>query len=119
MNKRMIGFICAILAGMAGGLVLGWLMKPATSKDSTLERLRSDYQADYVLMVAEKYATDQDALMAEALLLDLSPKAHLDTIKQAQVMAQQLGYSDVEKQLLSTLTEALIVEPETPTEAAQ
>jgi len=118
MNKRMLGFIGAILAGLAAGLVLGWILKPASAKDASLSSLRGDYQADYVLMVAEKYAADQDALMAEALLRQLSPKTPLETIQQALVMAQQLSYSDREKQLLATLEQDLAVEPIVEAEAA-
>jgi hypothetical protein len=107
MNKRMLGFIAAILAGLTVGLVAGWLLKPADAKDSTLSSLRGDYQADYVLMVAERYVADQNALAAEDLLRELSAREPLESVKEAMLTAQQLGYSEYEMKLLSTLQQGL------------
>lgn len=116
MNKRMLGFIAAILAGLTVGLVAGWLLKPATARDANLASLRGDYRADYVLMVAEQYAADQNTLAAEDRLRDLSARDPLESVKEAMVTAQQLGYSEYEMKLLSTLDQALSQGEEPTTE---
>jgi hypothetical protein len=69
--------------------------------------LRGDYQADYVLMVAEKFSTDQDVLTATALLRDISPSDPGVSVKQALILGKQLGYSDRELQLITLLENAM------------
>lgn len=106
-NKRQIGFMFAILVGIIAGLVIGWLLIPSPVKNASLDSLRGDYQADYVLMVAEKFATDQDVLSATALLRDISPSDPAASIKQALILGQQLGYSGRELQLITLLENAM------------
>lgn len=106
-NKRQIGFVIAILVGLFAGLVIGWLVNPLPVRNSTLDSLRGDYQADYVLMVAEKYSTDQDALTAAALLRQIAPTDPAESVKQALILGQQLGYSEQEQQLIALLEVAL------------
>ena len=106
-NKRQIGFVIAILVGLFAGLVIGWMLNPLPARNSTLDSLRSDYQADYVLMIAEKFSTDQDVLTAEALLQKISPTDPGASIKQALILGQQLGYSERELQLITLLQNAM------------
>jgi hypothetical protein len=106
-NKRQIGFMFAILVGIIAGLVIGWLLIPSPVKNASLDSLRGDYQADYVLMVAEKFATDQDVLSATALLREISPSDPTASIKQALILGQQLGYSGRELQLITLLENAM------------
>jgi hypothetical protein len=124
-NKRQIGFMIAILVGLFGGLVIGWLLIKTPVQNASLSSLRGDYQADYVLMVAEKFSTDQDNLSAAALLRDLSPTDPVGSVKQALILGQQLGYSERELQLITLLESGLGKPPtsgsapatETPTSA--
>ena len=106
-NKRQIGFVIAILVGLFAGLVIGWLVNPLPVRNTNLDTLRGDYQADYVLMVAEKFSTDQDALTAAALLSQIAPSDPAESIKQALILGQQLGYSERELQLIALLQNAL------------
>jgi hypothetical protein len=106
-NKRLVGFTFAILVGLVLGLMYGWYLKPPAAKNTTLDSLRSDYQADYVLMVAERYSVDRDGLTAAALLRDLSPSDPLASIDQALILGDQLGYSQHDLQLITTLQSAL------------
>ncbi len=117
-NKRLTGFIFAILVGLVLGLVYGWFVNPPQAKNAKLDQLRSDYQADYVLMVAEKFSVDQDNLTAAALLRNLSPDNPLISIRQAQITGQQLGYSEREMQVLSDMEDALVSSSSAPIEAA-
>ncbi len=61
-NNRMryVLFILAILAGLAAGLFYGWVVSPVQLVDTAPNTLRVDYQADFVLMVAESYESDGD-----------------------------------------------------------
>ncbi len=106
-NKRQIGFMIAILVGLFAGLIIGWLLIKTPVRNASLDSLRGDYQADYVLMVAEKFAADQDVLTATALLRDISPSDPAASIKQALILGQQLGYSQRELQLITLLETAM------------
>jgi hypothetical protein len=106
-NKRRNGFLLAILAGLILGLVYGWFINPPGAKNTTLASLRSDYQADYALMVAENFAVDQDVFSATAMLEKISPNDPNTSIRQAMITGQQLGYSEREMQLLSDLESSL------------
>lgn len=106
-NKRQIGFMIAILVGLFAGLVIGWLLIKTPVRNASLDSLRGDYQADYVLMVAEKFAVDQDVFTATASLRDISPSDPAASIKQALILGQQLGYSSRELQLISLLETAV------------
>ncbi|HOW91271.1 MAG TPA: hypothetical protein PK883_03040 [Anaerolineaceae bacterium] len=102
-KARLIGFVVAILLGVAGGLVLGWLYFPAEITTTSLQDLRADYKTDYVLMVAETYATDGDAQHALDLLTKINPDNPLRTVQQGLLTAQQLGYEDWEMRYLADL----------------
>lgn len=117
-NKRQIGFMIAILVGLFAGLVIGWLLIKTPIRNASLDSLRGDYQADYVLMVAEKFAVDQDVLTATALLRDISPSDPAASIKQALILGQQLGYSERELQLITLLETAMGIPPSAAAPAA-
>lgn len=106
-NKRQIGFMIAILVGLFAGLVIGWLLIKTPVKNAPLESLRGDYQADYILMVAEKFAADQDILTAASLLGEISPSDPASSIKEALILGKQLGYSPRELQLITLLETAI------------
>ena len=54
----------SILIGIVAGLVFGWMVEPRRFAESAPSTLRSDYKADYVLMVAEVYQKDKDVTLA-------------------------------------------------------
>jgi hypothetical protein len=116
-NKRLVAFMIAIFIGLALGLAYGWYLKPPAAKNTSLQSLRSDYQADYVLMVAEKYSVDGDGLTAAALLRDISPDDPAVSIHQALILGEQLHYSDRELQEISALQSALTSSTPAPAEA--
>ncbi len=116
-NKRLIWFLIAILFGLALGLGYGWLVNPLRASNTGLSSLRSDYQADYVLMVAERYTIDQDTAQALEWLRKLSPSDPAGTIKQALINGQQLGFSKLELKTISVLEQALALPEIVSTEA--
>jgi hypothetical protein len=102
-QRRTIGFILAILLGVIGGLLYGWFVRPPEVKNTTLSSLRSDYQADYVLMVARAYPDPADLTSAVEKLKELDPSNPLRAVQQALLTAQQLGYSDSDLRALAAL----------------
>jgi len=63
-TSNWIKIFIAVLAGIALGLVYGWVIAPVQYTDVTPNILREDYRADYVLMVAEAHQSEQDPEMA-------------------------------------------------------
>jgi hypothetical protein len=117
--KRLIWFILSILLGVGAGLAVGWVVQPARYANTHMDSLRSDYMADYVLMVAEAYGTDGDLAAAVNNLETLSTEKPIRTVQQAIITAQQIGYAPEDIELLGRLAQAVQVWfPEAPTEAA-
>ena len=103
-QRRIIGFFLAILLGAIGGLLYGWMVRPPDVKNSTFNSLRSDYQADYVLMVAKSYPEPGDLAGAIDQLKQLNSTNPLRAVQQALLTAQQLvGYSDSDLRALAAL----------------
>lgn len=93
---RWIGFIIAILVGVALGLAYGWIVSPVRYVDTSPDTLRVDYKTDYVLMVAEAFQNENDlgqAVRRLALLGNVPPS---QTVGQALRFAQQYGYADAD-----------------------
>jgi hypothetical protein len=129
---RRIGFIIAILIGLAAGLYYGWVVNPVNYVDTTIDTLRPDYQTDYVLMVAEAYHASGDLDLAARRLAQFGDEEPVLIARQAHLLARQYGYSAADLVLLdemalafqtwtpqpaysTTLTPGLIPEPgETP-----
>ena len=102
-QRRIIGFFLAILLGTIGGLLYGWMVSPPDVKNSTLSSLRSDYQVDYVLMVAKAYPNASDLPTAVDVLKQLDSSDPLRAVQQALITAQQLGYSESDLRALAAL----------------
>lgn len=108
MNRgRWIGFILAIVAGLAAGLVYGWVIRPAGVSNTTLDSLRYDYKADYVLMVAETYNTSANLDQAKQDLDQIETGDPLKAVQAALVTAQSLGYPHSDLQMMAQLELAL------------
>lgn len=105
--SRWSRFIIVVLLGGVLGLVYGWVVNPVKYVDTTPSSLRADYQADYVLMVAESYSQNRDLPLAArrlALLGESSPTEHVRT---ALIFGAQNGYADSDLDLLSQLASDL------------
>jgi hypothetical protein len=101
---RWIGFLIAIVAGLIGGVYLGWAGRPpAQNADTTPNMLRADYKADYVLMVAEVYAVEGDLLAAARSLAVLGDVAPLIFVNEAVAFGQEIGYVDADQGMLLRL----------------
>lgn len=107
-KNRLVGFIIMVIVGIAAGLVYGWVINPAGVKNTSLQSLRYDYKADYILMVAEGYASDGDLSGAVERLEAISTSDVIAAVQQGLVTAQQMGYSNLELQFMAELEKRLI-----------
>lgn len=110
---RLIGFVIFILIGFVLGLIYGWVLNPAAVKSTSLASLRADFKADYVVMVSEVYATNQD-IDAAIKLLDTvtSGGTVVRTVQDALLVGQQFGFSEREMRSLAALEMALTAAPD-------
>jgi hypothetical protein len=106
-KRRLIFFFLAILLGAAAGIGYGWIINPVNYTDTGPETLSSDYQADYVLMVAELYHTDGDPVMAVARLKYLGDQPPLEILDSAIAFAQEHQYASGDQQIMSVLRQAI------------
>ena len=105
--RRWFWFFLTILFGGALGLFYGWVINPVEYVDTTPATLRSDYQTDYVLMVAEVYHADGDIEQAVRRLAVMGDRPPLDIVRQAMIFAAQAPFADSDQALLSQLGGAL------------
>jgi hypothetical protein len=102
-------FLLSLLFGLIASLLYGWLVNPVEFVDTTPDTLSADYQADYVLMVAEVYATSTDLEPVIRALALLSPQPPVITVAAALTYAQASGYSQTDIALLQNLTTAVLI----------
>lgn len=107
MIGRWIRFLLAIGVGIGLGLVYGWIINPVTYVETTPDTLRVDYRADYVLMVAEAYANEQDLPAAVRRLALLGGEEPADTVAEAIQFARQQGYNASDLDRMGALDSAL------------
>ena len=67
-HKTVVTLICGAVLGLLLGLAVGWWWWPVEWTNSTPGNLRSDFQSDYVLWVAEQYADSEDVEWARTKL---------------------------------------------------
>ena len=96
-----------MLLGLAGGLYVGWVLSPVELVDVGPDFLRVDYQTDYVLMVAENYASRQNPEEALAQLEFLGDDNPLGRIETGLDFAEKAGYFSADLTLMRQLNNAL------------
>lgn len=107
--KRWFLFILSILAGAGLGLYYGWVISPVEYIDTIPSTLRTDYKADYCLMVAEVFESEQDVEAAARRLALLGSEPPAAIVSAALDFARLNGYAPADIQLLQDLTLALQV----------
>jgi hypothetical protein len=93
--------------GIALGLVYGWVIDPVEYVDTTPNTLRPDYRADYVLMVAEAYGSEQDAAAAARRLAILGSEGPGEIATSALQKARGYGFAAPDLELIQKLTTAM------------
>lgn len=104
---RWLRFLFVITIGIALGVLYGWFINPVDFVDTTPNTLRADYQADYVLMVAEIYSADRDAEAAVIRLTFLGDPSPVDSVENAMIFAVDAGYAAEDLRVLRDLSDAM------------
>ena len=113
--SRFFWFLFSILLGATAGLVIGWYLSPAPMGDVSPGALRSDYQTDYVLMVAQIYDAEKDLSKANQRLEFLQGETPARLSQIAVIKAGALGYDRRDLELLARLAQAMLAGAEGPT----
>ncbi len=113
--SRFFWFLFSILIGATAGLVIGWYLSPAAMGEVSPTALRSDYRTDYVLMVAQIYASEKDLSKANQRLEFLEGETPARLSQIAVIKAGELGYDQRDLELLGRLAQALLTTPGEPT----
>ncbi len=106
--SRWTKFLIAVILGAAAGLFYGWVVNPVEYVDIAPISLRTDYKADYVLMVAESYQVDHDLGVAVRHLARLGSSAPKDIVAEALNYALQHQYAAQDMAVIQLLGEDLL-----------
>jgi hypothetical protein len=106
-SRNWIKLVVAVIAGIALGIVYGWVIDPVEYVDATPDILRADYRADYVLMVAEAYQADQDSNQAARRLAILGSEPPARIVNSAIDYARAQDFTPDEITLLEGLLTAM------------
>ncbi len=107
-RKRSRNFLIFIVLGVLIGLAVGWLLiNPRPPREVAITRLRPDFRADTVLMVAENYDKDGDKMFALDQLARLDHGDLLTFVGKALQDAERFGYAMEDLSLLQKLLEGL------------
>lgn len=106
-TRRWIFFLISVALGLGLGLLYAWVLSPVQYVDTTPGTLRTDFRADYTLMVAEVFKNDQNIDVAARRLALLSSQPPAEIVGQALAFAQQNGYTAADITLLQNLAAGL------------
>lgn len=121
-----------LVLGLAGALYYAWVVSPVVYVDASPARLSQAYQLDYISLISQNYAANQDWSLAQrrlasledaqlpqtvADLLDtaLREQRAADEIRNLAVLAQQLGAEGAAVALFAPTPLSGLVVTETPT----
>lgn len=106
-STHWLPIIIALIAGIALGLLYGWVIDPVEFVDLTADTLRADYKADYVLMVAEAYQTRSDPGFAARQLAIFGSQSPTSIAAQGLDYARANHFADSDIALMQGLLTAL------------
>ncbi len=86
---RWITFLFSVLAGLAVGLLYGWVINPVRYVDASLADLHENFKSDYVWMVSEAYQVEHNPDLAAQRLSLLGADSPADAVHQALLIAMQ------------------------------
>lgn len=110
-TRRFIFFFLAILIGAGAGLAFGWMMMPhAAPRNAPLDSLRADFKTDLVLMVAEDFQTEPDAMKTLTQLDKLDGSDPITLLGNSIQYAQRVGYPEDDLNLMRSLLNSIDAE---------
>ena len=101
--SRWILFLIMIAVGFGLGYVYSSYVNPIDFTETEFDTLRADYQADYVLMVAEIFDTDNDLKEAVGRLTQLTLLPANEIVSNAIIFGERHGYQDTDLLKLRSL----------------
>jgi hypothetical protein len=106
---RWLGFLVAIVLGLALGLYYGWVVNPVRYVDASFSDLHEDFKSDYVWMVAEAYQAEHNTELAIERLEPLGDAPAWEIVHEALLSAIQsrLKFRDLDLQRIRDLESAL------------
>jgi len=104
---RWLFIFIVLVAGIGMGLAYGWLVEPVEYFDLTPDTLRTDYKADYVLMVAEAHRVEQDPGLAARRLAIFGAQSPSAIASEALDYARTNGFPDSDIAILQELVTAM------------
>ena len=94
-TRRLIFFFLAILVGVGAGLAIGWMLMPPTApSDAPISNLRTDFKTDLVLMVAEDFQSEANAMEALTQLDKLDSGDPITLLGKSIQYAKSIGYPE-------------------------
>ncbi len=112
MQNKLAPLILGLVFGALIAVVYGWLVRPVEYIDTSPDSLRIDFRTDYVLMVSESYASDQDLTLAQVRLAALGPQALDEYVTQAIDYALDNNFSRADLERLNALAIVLRALPQ-------
>jgi hypothetical protein len=112
-RKLFVALAGGVVLGLLLGLLVGWVLWPVSLTNATPGQLRSDFQSDYLVWVAENYEAQGGAEWARQKLgVEFWDEGQLE--QTLQNLAEERGGETAVR--LSALSEALGAEPMGPPE---
>jgi hypothetical protein len=92
-----------LVLGLIIGLLYGWIIRPVEYIDTAPASLREDYRAEYVLMIAEAYAQEEDLELARVRLASLGSQPPINFVIAAIDFAVEASFNQMDLQTLNRL----------------
>ncbi len=110
-TRRLIFFFLAILVGVGAGLAIGWMLMPPTApSDAPISNLRTDFKTDLVLMVAEDFQSEANAMEALTQLDKLDSGDPITLLGKSIQYAKSIGYPEEDLILMQDLLNGIDAE---------
>ena len=110
-TRRLIFFFLAILVGVGAGLAIGWMLMPPTApSDAAISNLRTDFKTDLVLMVAEDFQSEANAMEALTQLDKLDSGDPITLLGKSIQYAKSIGYPEEDLILMQDLLNGIDAE---------
>jgi hypothetical protein len=116
--RRFLLLAIGTVIGVVIGAWYGWYGNPSTYFATSPDQLKAEYRADYVLMVAEIYASDHDLGAAAVRLSRLGRDDLAELVREIAGAYAAAGYPEEDQTKLNDLARDLARYSTLPTAAA-